>query len=222
MIESINHFLDTQTYPKENTTSQWLPHNCPKKTWLRCSRCRSTLSCPIKSIAQRYMPYSRSWSAILLMSTMPSPYSILTQNRPQRIRTFQQCLLLRLRCHPSPPHDGKPEYQHRRIKRHQRRNQQPPLPQGTYGTGILLCPHRFGHDCLIFEMFQEIAPRLSGSDLAKAAEMELLKENIYTEYMEEIVCYCKRRTIHRGTAKNASAGWAHSTAAPYWHCNNFR
>lgn len=78
VIESINHFLDTQTYPRENTTSQWLPHNCPKKIWLRCSRCRSTLSCPIKNIAQRYMPYSRSWSAILLMSTMPSPYSILT------------------------------------------------------------------------------------------------------------------------------------------------
>lgn len=78
VIESINHFLDTQTYPRENTTSQWLPHNCPKKIWLRCSRCRSTLSCPIKNIAQRYMPYSRSWSAILLMSTMPSPYSIQT------------------------------------------------------------------------------------------------------------------------------------------------
>ena len=44
-----------------------------------------------------------------------------------------------------------------------------------------------------FEMFQEIAPRLSGSDLAKATEMELLKENIYTEYMEEIVCYCKKQ-----------------------------
>ena len=32
----------------------------------------------------------------------------------------------------------------------------------------------------------------------------------------------KRRMIHRGTAKNASAGWAHSIAVPYWHCSNFR
>ena len=74
-----------------------------------------------------------------------------------------------------------------------------------------------------FEMFQEIAPRLSGSDLAKATEMELLKENIYTEYMEEIVCYCKKDGRYIGVQqKNANAGWAHSIAAPYWHCNNFR
>ena len=52
-----------------------------------------------------------------------------------------------------------------------------------------------------FEMFQEIAPRLSGSDLAKAAEMELLKENIYTEYMEEIVCYCKKTDDTSGYSK---------------------
>ena len=68
VIESINHFLDTQTYPKrKTTTSQWLPHNCPKKTWLRCSRCRSTLSCPIKKhctkiyaiqqVMERYSPH---------------------------------------------------------------------------------------------------------------------------------------------------------------------
>lgn len=43
-----------------------------------------------------------------------------------------------------------------------------------------------------FEIFQNIAPRLAGSDLAKATEMELLKENIYTEYMEEVICYCKK------------------------------
>ena len=52
-----------------------------------------------------------------------------------------------------------------------------------------------------FEMFQEIAPRLSGSDLAKATEMELLKENIYTEYMEEIVCYCKKTDDTSGYSK---------------------
>lgn len=43
-----------------------------------------------------------------------------------------------------------------------------------------------------FEMFQRIAPRLSGSDFTKSMEMELLKENVYVEYMEEIICYCKK------------------------------
>ncbi|WP_281644104.1 glycosyltransferase family 2 protein [Bacteroides zoogleoformans] len=44
-----------------------------------------------------------------------------------------------------------------------------------------------------FEMFQRIVPRLNGSDFTKAMEIELLKENIYTEYMEEVVCYCKKK-----------------------------
>ena len=37
--------------------------------------------------------------------------------------------------------------------------------------------------------------------MAKAAEMELLKENIYTEYMEEIVCYCKKTDDTSGYSK---------------------
>ena len=43
-----------------------------------------------------------------------------------------------------------------------------------------------------FKMFHRIAPRLSGSDLTKAMEIELLKENIYTEYLEDVICYCKK------------------------------
>lgn len=43
-----------------------------------------------------------------------------------------------------------------------------------------------------FEMFHRIAPRLNGSDFTKSMEMELLKENIYTEYMEEVICFCKK------------------------------
>lgn len=43
-----------------------------------------------------------------------------------------------------------------------------------------------------FEMFHHIAPTLKGSDMSKAMESALLKENIYTEYMEEVVCYSKK------------------------------
>lgn len=32
VIESINHFLDTQHYPRENTTLPLPPPNCPKQT----------------------------------------------------------------------------------------------------------------------------------------------------------------------------------------------
>lgn len=43
-----------------------------------------------------------------------------------------------------------------------------------------------------FSMFHEIAPTLKGSDLATTTEVALLKQNIYTEYMEEVVCYSKK------------------------------
>lgn len=43
-----------------------------------------------------------------------------------------------------------------------------------------------------FEMFHKIAPTLKGSDMSKAVETALLKENIYTEYLEEVVCYSRK------------------------------
>jgi len=49
-----------------------------------------------------------------------------------------------------------------------------------------------------FEMFHRLAPRLTGSDFTKSMEMELLKENVYTEYMEEVICYCKKTTDAAG------------------------
>lgn len=52
-----------------------------------------------------------------------------------------------------------------------------------------------------FEMFHRIAPRLIGSDFTKSMEIELLKENIYTEYMEEVVCYCKKTEDTAGYSK---------------------
>lgn len=43
-----------------------------------------------------------------------------------------------------------------------------------------------------FSMFHEIAPTLSGPDLSTTTEIALLKQNIYTEYLEEVVCYSKK------------------------------
>lgn len=49
-----------------------------------------------------------------------------------------------------------------------------------------------------FEMFHRISPTLEGSDLAKAVEIKLLDENIYTEYMQEIICYSKKQDSAQG------------------------
>lgn len=49
-----------------------------------------------------------------------------------------------------------------------------------------------------FEMFHNIAPSLKGADLSKAMETALLKQNIYTEYLEEVVCYSKKEESTNG------------------------
>lgn len=49
-----------------------------------------------------------------------------------------------------------------------------------------------------FAMFHEIAPTLKGSDLSKSMETALLRQNIYTEYMEEVVCYSKKEESANG------------------------
>lgn len=49
-----------------------------------------------------------------------------------------------------------------------------------------------------FTMFHEIAPTLKGSDLATTMEVALLKQNIYTEYLEEVVCYSRKEDNTEG------------------------
>ena len=60
-----------------------------------------------------------------------------------------------------------------------------------------------------FPMFHEIAPTLKGSDLSKAMETELLKQNIYTEYLEEVVCYSKKEESANGYEARR-IGWLRS------------
>ena len=60
-----------------------------------------------------------------------------------------------------------------------------------------------------FKMFHEIAPTLRGSDISKTTEIALLKQNIYTEYMEEVVCYSKKEENADGYEARR-LGWLHS------------
>lgn len=60
-----------------------------------------------------------------------------------------------------------------------------------------------------FKMFHEIAPTLKGSDMSKAMETALLKQNIYTEYMEEVVCYSKKEENADGYEARR-VGWLRS------------
>lgn len=57
-----------------------------------------------------------------------------------------------------------------------------------------------------FAMFHERAPKLKGSDISKAMETVLLEQNIYTEYLAEVVCYSKKEDNATATRRNASVG----------------
>ncbi|MDR0961033.1 MAG: glycosyltransferase family 2 protein [Mediterranea sp.] len=50
---------------------------------------------------------------------------------------------------------------------------------------------------LDFNIFHKLAPKLSGNDLSKALEMALLRENIYIEYLEEVICYAKKEESYK-------------------------
>lgn len=65
-----------------------------------------------------------------------------------------------------------------------------------------------------FRMFHEIAPTLKGSDISKAMETALLTANIYTEYLEEVVCYSKKKKAPMATKPSVWGGCAPNTAVP--------
>lgn len=60
-----------------------------------------------------------------------------------------------------------------------------------------------------FGMFHEIAPTLKGSDMSKSMETALLKQNIYTEYMEDVVCYSKKEENADGY-ETRRVDWLHA------------
>lgn len=60
-----------------------------------------------------------------------------------------------------------------------------------------------------FGMFHGLAPKLKGSDISKAMETALLKENIFTEYLEEVVCYSKKEENANGYEAQR-LGWLRS------------
>ena len=49
-----------------------------------------------------------------------------------------------------------------------------------------------------FRMFHEIAPTLKGSGHKQSYGNGTLRQNIYTEYLEEVVCYSKKEESANG------------------------
>ena len=174
VIESINHFLDTQTYPKE-----------------KYDIAVAATQLSEEDLVTRYSPHE--YDAITIFNSdnkiVPNALELFNNAYYSGCDAIQAHRMTEnLNTNIAVLNATSEE-----INNHLFRKAHTALgfSSALIGSGMMFD----------FEMFQEIAPRLSGSDLAKAAEMELLKENIYTEYMEEIVCYCKKTDDTSGYSK---------------------
>ncbi|MDR0894075.1 MAG: glycosyltransferase family 2 protein [Prevotellaceae bacterium] len=67
-----------------------------------------------------------------------------------------------------------------------------------------------------FAIFHKLAPTLKGSDLSKAMEVALLRENIYAEYLQEVVCYSKKAESSEGYEQQR-IGWIKSQYNSTWY-----
>ena len=185
VIESINHFLDTQTYPREKydiavaatqlseedlVTLLQMPVNIVVPDKEHCTKIYA-----IQQVMERYSPHE--YDAITIFNSdnkvVPNALELFNNAYYSGCDAIQAHRMTEnLNTNIAVLNATSEE-----INNHLFRKAHTALgfSSALIGSGMMFD----------FEMFQEIAPRLSGSDLAKATEMELLKENIYTEYMEE-------------------------------------
>ena len=173
VIESINYFLDTQLYPRDKydiavaatqlseedlVTLLQMPVNIVVPDKEKCSKIYA-----IQQVMERYSP--REYDAIVIFnSDNNSGCDAIQAHRMTENLTSNVAIL-----------SATTEEINNRLFR--KAHTMLGFSSALIGSGMMFD----------FEMFHRITPRLEGTDLTKAMEVELLKENIYTEYMEEII-----------------------------------
>lgn len=188
VIESINHFLDTQIYPKDKYDIAVAATQLPEEDLVTLLQMPVNIvvpdkeHCAIQQVMERYSPHE--YDAITIFNSdnkiVPNALELFNNAYYSGCDAIQAHRMTEnLNTNIAILNATSEE-----INNHLFRKAHTILgfSSALIGSGMMFD----------FEMFQKITPRLSGSDLAKATEMELLKENIYTEYMEEIICYCKK------------------------------
>ena len=192
VIESINYLLDTQEYPRDKydiavaatqldeedlTTLLQMPVTIvvPDK-----DNCTKTYA--IQQVMERYSP--KEYDAVVLFNSdnrvTPNALQLLNNAYYTGCDAIQGHRMTENLDNPLAVLSATMEEFNNRLFR--KAHTKLGFSSALIGSGMMFD----------FEMFHRIAPRLKGDDLASAIEIELLRENTYTEYMEEIVCYCKK------------------------------
>lgn len=201
VIESINHFLDTQVYPREKYDIAVAATQLPEDDLITLLQMPVNIVVPdkenctkiyaIQQVMERYSPHE--YDAITIFNSdnkvVPNALELFNNAYYSGCDAIQAHRMTEnLNTNIAVLNATSEE-----INNHLFRKAHTALgfSSALIGSGMMFD----------FEMFHRIAPRLTGSDLTKAMEMELLKENIYTEYMEEVICYCKKTEDTSGYSK---------------------
>lgn len=201
VIESINHFLDTQTYPREKYDIAVAATQLPEEDFV------TLLQMPVNIVVPDKEHCTKIYAIQQVMERYsPDEYDVITvfnsDNKvvPNALELFNNAYYSG--CDAIQAHRMTENLNtnisilnatSEEINNHLFRKAHTTLgfSSALIGSGMMFD----------FEMFHRIVPRLSGSDFTKSMEIELLKENIYTEYMEEIICYCKKTEDTSGYSK---------------------
>lgn len=201
VIESVNHFLDTQLYPKEKYSIAIAATQLPEEDLITLLQMPVNIVVPdrehctkvyaIQQVMERYSP--NEYDAVVIFNSdnkvVPNALELFNNAYFSGCDAIQAHRMAENLTSSIAVLSAASEEINNRLFR---------KAHTTLGFSSALIGSGMMFD---FEMFHRIAPNLSGSDLTKATEMELLKENIYTEYMEEIVCYCKKTVDTSGYSK---------------------
>ena len=201
VIESINHFLDTQIYPREKYDIAVAATQLPEDDLVALLQMpvnsvvpdkeSCTIIYAIQQVMERYSP--QEYDAITIFNSdnkvVPNALQLFNNAYYSGCDAIQAHRMTENLTSSVAVLSAASEeiYNHLFRKAHTTLG----FSSALIGSGMMFD----------FEMFHRLTPRLTGSDLTKAMEMELLRENIYTEYMEEVVCYCKKTEDTSGYSK---------------------
>lgn len=192
VIESINHFLDTQNYPREKYDIAVAATQLPEEDFITILQMPVNIVVPdreqcskvyaIQQVMERYSPNEYDMVVIFNSDNRIVPnalnlfnnayYSGCDAIQAHRMTENLTTSIAILSAASEEINNNLFRKAHTRM-----------------GFSSALIGSAMAFD---FQMFHGIAPTLSGSDLTKSIETALLKQNIYTEYMEDVVCYSKK------------------------------
>lgn len=201
VIESVNHFLDNQTYPRNLYDIAVAATQLPEEDLITLLQLPVNIVVPdkehctkiyaIQQVMERYSPHE--YDAITIFNSdnkvVPEALNLFNNAYYSGCDAIQAHRMTENLTSSVAVLSAASE----EINNHLFRKAHTALgfSSALIGSGMMFD----------FEMFHRLAPKLTGSDFTKSMEVELLKENIYTEYMEEVVCYCKKTEDTSGYSK---------------------